>query len=224
MVLKSFGDKYMAAWPQGLGLMTLWLGLMMLAGGRLQAAGSTEDRAYDRLRNASSNLHVWDRVETDAANFIKNYPTSEHFGDVVMIQAQAMSKQHKYAGMIDLLSTPQVQSAKGIADQAVYWTAEAQYYLTNYHDAADTFARLVKDYTNSTRRLDAVVEEADARSRMGDWKSITNKLGQPEGVFQQMARTNLPDQRVVRGIFILTEAELAQKDFGAAEQSLQDLG
>ncbi len=222
MVLKSFANKFTAGRLQGLGLIALWLGSMM-AGGRLQAANSAEDRAYERVHNAASNLQRWDRAEMEATNFIKNYPTSEHFGNVVMIEAQALFKQQKYAGMIDLLSTPQVQAVKGVADQSAYWTAEAQYKLTNYHDAADTFARLVKEYTNSIYRLDAAVEEADARSKLGDWKIVIEKLGQRDGTFQQMVLTNLNDPRVVRGIFMLTEAELAQKEFGAAEQSLQSL-
>lgn len=222
MVLKSFGDINMAGWRRGLELIALWLGLAV-GGGHLQAANSAEDRAFERVRIAAANLQAWDRAEMEATNFIRNYPASERFGVVVMIEAQALFKQRKYTDMTNLLASPQVQAAKGVADLSTYWTAEAQYYLTNYHDAADNFARLVKEYTNSTRRLDAVVEEADARSQMGEWQQVTNLLRQPDGPFQQMARTNLSDPRVVRGFFILTEAELAQKDFAAAEQSLQGL-
>ncbi len=223
MVLKIIANKFAAKWLRGLGLSTLWLGLM-LAGARLHAANSAEDKVFGRVREVFYKYQAWDKAETEAASFIKSYPTSEHFAEVIIIEGQALFMEHKYTNTINLLSDPQIQGqiAK-VGDQAAFWTAKAQYSLTNYHDAVETFARLVKDYTNSTRRLDAAVEEADARSKLGDWKSVIEKLGQRDGAFQQMAVTNLTDQRVVRGFFILTEAELAQKDYAAAERSLQSL-
>ncbi len=222
MVLRIIANNFTANGLRGLWLSALWLGLM-LAGVHLQAAGTAEDKAYERVSKDFSKLQAWDRAEAESANFRKNYPTSEHLADVALIEAQALFKQQKYTNMLELLSTPQIQAVKGVADQFTYWMAEAQYYLTNYHDAAETFARLVKDYPASTRRLDAAVEEADARVQMADWPHVIEKLGPADGVFQQMARTNLTDPRVVRGYFILTEAELAQKDYAAAERSLQSL-
>jgi TolA-binding protein len=222
MVLRIIANNFTANGLRGLGLITLWLGLM-LAGVHLQAAGTAEDKAYERVRADLSKYTDPNRAETASASFLKNHPTSEHFADVALIEAQALYKQQKYTNMIELLSTPQIQAVKGVADQFTYWMAEAQYYLSNYHDAAETFARLVKDYPASTRRLDAAVEEADARVQMADWPHVVEKLGPSDGVFQQIARTNLTDPRVVRGLFILTEAELAQKDYAAAERSLQSL-
>ncbi len=199
----------------------VWL-VLMLAGGRLQGANSSDDKAFNVVNSAFSQYQAWDRAEAEAANFIKNYPASKHYGDAVLIEAQALFKQQKYPAMIDLLSALQMQTNL-LADQFTYWMAQAYFYQGNYPVAATNFARLVKDYPASTRRLQAAVGEADARAKLGDWAGVVAALRPPEGAFQQMAKTNLTDPEAVRGIFVLTEAALAQKDFAGAEHSLQSL-
>ena len=52
---------------------------------------------------------------------------------------------------------------------------------------------------------------------------VIELLKRSDGVFQSAARTNAGDDLVLRGYLLLSEAHLAQKDYPAAEKTLQPL-
>jgi outer membrane protein assembly factor BamD (BamD/ComL family) len=198
-----------------------WLaGLLVLplAAGSLHAAGTKETRLY---QSGSKKLQdgFWSLAEADFTEFLKAYPESELFADVVIKKAQAQFKEKKFDELIGGLDAQQARAGKS-ADEFAYWKAEANYYKGNCAAAADAFDQLARDFPESARRLDALVESADARAKLEDWARVVESLGRADGAFQQMARTNLTDTNAVRGLFLLSQAESARKDYAAAEKSL----
>ena len=198
----------------------LWAAMLvlLLAGGHLRAAGTAESRLY---QTGSKKLQdgFWSLAEADFTEFLKKYPESELYSDVVIKKAQAQFKQAKFDELIGWLDSQQARAGKG-ADEFAYWKAEAHYYKGSYAAAADAFDQLAKDFPDSPRRIDAIVESADARAKLQDWARVVESLGRADGPFQQIARSNLTATNVVRGYFLLSQAESAQKNYPAAEKSL----
>jgi TolA-binding protein len=205
---------------------TLWLVeiLMLLApfSARLEAASSAETKA---LQAAGENFKrgFWLQAESEFAEFAKKYPTSEHYTEAILFEAQARYKLHRYPEVIALLAAEQAH-AGAAADQFAFWTGEAQFEGTNYSAAADTFARLLKEFPTSSHRLEAALGEAEARSKLQNWEFVINALREPAGAFQQAIQSSPSSDLVVRGFFLLGEAELAKKDYPAAEETLRRLG
>jgi TolA-binding protein len=200
--------------------------ILMAAGTRLEAAGRGETKAFESARMAFDD-HAWDRAEQGFADFIKKYPASEFYAASVLYEArarleQAQANRRGYKDVIDLLSAQQNHAGKA-ADQFVYWTARTYYDSKDYQSAAATFARLSKDYPDSTLRLDAVFSEADSLSKQGNWPGVIEKLHPPESLFQQMARTNVETDLTARGFLLLAEAELEQGHYAAASAALEVL-
>jgi TolA-binding protein len=208
------------AWPGAA------LFLLMATGARLEAAGKSETRAFESARMAFED-HAWDRAEKGFADFVIKYPASESYATAVLYEArarleQAHANQRSYRDVVDLLSAQQGHAGKAM-DQFVYWTARTYYDSKDYQAAASTFARLNRDYPDSTLRLDAVFSEAEALSKQGNWAGVIEKLRPPESVFQQMARTNMENDLTTRGFLLLAEAELEQGDYETASRVLEML-
>ncbi len=165
---------------------------------------------------------VFERAEREFAEFTQKFPASAQFAEAVLFQARAALKQRKLQGVVDLLTTNAAQ-AGGLADQYRYWMAEAQFQKADYPAAAETFALLAKDFTNSVRLLEAGYGEALARFRMREWRRAAELLRRPDGAFQQAAKVRANDELVVSGHLLLGEALLEAKEFSAAEQALAGL-
>lgn len=195
---------------------------MLIAGaGNGRAAGTAESRLY---QSGSKKLQdgFWSLAEKDFTEFAKTFPDSELYADVAVKKAQAQFKQRKFDEMLAWLDSQQARAGKS-ADEFAYWRAEANFYKGSYAASADMFDQLVKDFPESGRRLDSIVESADARAKLGDWPKVAESLGKAGNPFQQIARTNQADTNVVRGIFLLSRAQSEQKDYAAAEKSLEAL-
>src|SRR5579859_5755090 len=195
--------------------------LLLLSATGVRAAGADETRRY---QSASKELQdgFWSLAEKDFTEFLKKFPESELYADVVVKKAQAQFKQGKFDELLGWLDSQQARAGR-FADEFAYWKAEANYYKGNFAGAADGFDQLVNDFPASTRRIDAIVESADSRGRLGDWQRVVDSLGKADGQFQQLARANLADTNVVRGFFLLTEAQSARKEYAAAERTLDVL-
>ena len=189
-----------------------------MTGARLHAANAVETLAFDAALKSFQG-ELWDRAEKEFADFVQKYPASEHYADAVVLESQALFQQKKYTAVIDLLAARQGHADKA-ADQFAYWTAESYFYSSNFQAAADAFGRLTRQYPASSRRLEAILGEAHARARLGDWPHVIDELRQPEAPFQQIARTNLANELVARGLLLLGEAQLAQEDYPGAKTTL----
>ena len=111
----------------------------------------------------------YELAESEFAQFRQNFPESLRWPDAVLFEAQAALKQQKLPAAIGLL-TAQMPKAGDRADQYRYWLAETHLRGSNYLAAAESFALLARDYTNSARLLEASYGEAKARFQLRDWK------------------------------------------------------
>ncbi|MDE3066127.1 MAG: tetratricopeptide repeat protein [Verrucomicrobiota bacterium] len=195
--------------------------VLMTGGIPVWAAGPRENRDFTAAVSAFQD-EMWSRAETELAQFLQKYPKSGYAAEAMLMEAEAEFKQGKFAAAGALLSSHESQ-AGSLADQYAYWLGQAQFENGDYQGAAGTFSRLVRQYPNSQWQLDAVVDEAASRTKLGAWPQVSALLRQPKGPFQQAAKATPADERVVRGQLLLAEALLAQHHADAASAVLQSL-
>jgi TolA-binding protein len=195
---------------------------LVLSGERISAATTREERAFTAAANAFRD-GMWSRAEVEFAQFAEKYPKSRRVAGAVLMQAEADFNQGKFLQAAELLAVRKPQ-AGDLADQYVYWLGEAQFQNADYAAAAETFSRLVRDFQSSSWRLNAAVDEAAARGKLGQWPQVGALLREPAGIFQQAAKANPADERVVRGQLLLAEALLKQNKLDEAAAVLNSLG
>ena len=199
----------------------LLIGFALVLGGEtLFAAGSREERAYAAAAQAFQDA-VWNRAETEFAQFVQKYPKSTNAPMAVLLQAQAELKQGKLADATGLL-TARRALAGNLADQYEYWMAQAQSQRGDFAAAADTLNSLAQHFPDSPLRLRAVVEAA-ADLKMNDWAQVSGLLADVNGIFQRAAQLDGGNELVVRGRLLLAQAEFVQKNFPAALAVLNQL-
>jgi len=198
-----------------------FLAALLVVEPRLLAAPSPEERAF---KDAEKSFHdmIWDRAESELAGFVETYTNSPRLPEAVLFQGEARFWQSNFVGAISLLSDNQ-NRAGPLADEFRFWIAESRLHRGEFKIAADTFASLVRDFTNSPRRLRAVVEEASARSELEQWNQVINLLEQTNGVFEAAARANGPADLLSDGLLLLAQAHLAANNPPAAELVLERL-
>lgn len=194
---------------------------LLLGGEQVLVASTREERAYAAAASAFQD-GMWSRAEVEFAEFAEKYPKSKHVAEAVLLQGEADFKQQKFLPAIDLLAAHQAQAGK-LADQYVYWLGQAQFQNKDYGAAAATFSRLARDFPDSRWRLDAVVDEAAARAKLGQWPQVSARLQEPDGVFQTDAKKNPAAETAVRGQLLLAEALLRQNQLTSAAAVLQAL-
>ncbi|HLZ54310.1 MAG TPA: tetratricopeptide repeat protein [Verrucomicrobiae bacterium] len=195
--------------------------LLALGSGQVLAAGTREERAYSAAASAFQD-GMWGRAEVEFAEFAEKYPKSERVPEAVLMQAEADIKQAKFLQAVELLTAHESQAGK-LADQYVFWLGEAQFQNEDYPAAAATFSRLVRDFVTSSRRLDAVVNEAAAQARLDQWPQVSSLLQAAGGVFQTDVIKTPGDDRIVRGQLLLAEALLRQNRLSEAAGVLHSL-
>src|ERR1051326_798102 len=185
------------------------------------AASQAEKSVFDKAEQKLADT-FYSQAEADFADFIQKFPNSDLVPKAILFQANARFYQSNYTGAIELLSSG-LNAAGPYGDQFLLSLGESYLKLKNYSAAAEAFGRLVKDFPASTNRLQAVIQQASMRAQLNDWRSVTNLLQEPDGAFQTMARSRSTSDWVFRGYLLLGEAQLAQKDYAAAEATLQPL-
>ena len=200
----------------------LLIGFALVLGGEiLFAAGSREERAYAAAAQAFQD-EVWNRAETEFAQFVQKYPKSTNAPLAVLLQAQAELKQGKLADAMGLLTVRRA-IAGNLADQYEYWMAQAQSQSGDFAAAADTLNSLAQHFPDSPLRLRAVVEAAAADLQLKDWPRVSGLLADANGIFERAAQLDGGNELVVRGRLLLAQAEFVQKNFPAALAVLNQL-
>ena len=199
---------------------------LLLAGELRLWAASPADRALEDARKAFEDT-FYGRAEAALADFCQKNPTSPHLAEAVLLQAQARLKLTNYAGAIELLTANQGKAGTN-ADQYLFWLGQAYSGKEDWRAASDAFAKLVKEQPTSSRCLEASLGEAAARSALArtepaEWQRVIGLLQQTNGAFQTAVATNAASDLVPRGYLLLSEAQLAAKDYRAAEATLQPL-
>ena len=191
----------------------IWFALL-LGGGPLFAAPSREDRAYAAAVAAFQD-EIWQRAETNFAQFVQKFPKSTNAPAAVLLQARAEIKLGKFAEALGLLGA-QKAVAGSLADQYEYWQAQAQFQSGDFAAAAQTYRALAQNFPVSSLRLPAVVEAAAAYLQLADWAKVNELLADTNSIFQQAVRLNDGNELVARGHLLLAQAEFTQKNFPAA--------
>jgi TolA-binding protein len=196
---------------------------LILSSGSLSAASTKEQRAYTAAVSAFQD-EMWNRAETEFAQFTQKYPKSTNAPEAVLLQAQAQFKQGKFTTAIALLAdTNHLAKAGTLADQYVYWIGEGRFQNHDLTGAAETFVSLARDFPDSSLRLRAVIEAAAARAQLGQWPQITQLFEETNGVFQRVAQMDPANELVSRGQLLFAQAKFEQNEFGAAANILAAL-
>lgn len=210
------------AFPQSLGLLHVaFLLAFALCALPLFAADfvdPVEERDFRAAKNAFQDLnHEW--AERQFGEFLKNWPNSGARGEALLLQARARHARTNFTGAIELLTTALPQAGK-LADQFQFWLAEARFEAGQFDKAAETYALLVRDFTNSPHLFAAAHNEALARYKLGNQREkVVALLRDPNGAFQRAAKASPTNDLVVSGTLLLGEALLAGKEYAAAEQA-----
>ncbi|MEI8289209.1 MAG: tetratricopeptide repeat protein [Verrucomicrobiota bacterium] len=195
----------------------LLFGVLLLGGGPLFAA-SREERAYAAALAAFQDK-IWDRAETQFAQFARNYRQSTNVPMARLLQAQAVIKQGRFAEASTLLAANHPAAGK-LADQYVRWLGEAQYGQGNFSAAAETFAGLVRNFPDSPLNLGAVIGAAAAREKLGEWSRVDELLGATNGVFARTAQLDPDNELIASGRLLLAQSQYSQKNFSGARAVL----
>lgn len=181
-----------------------------------------EDHHFKAAWRAFQDLNH-DRAEREFAEFVKNWPNSAQRGMAVLLQARARHEQAKFTGAIELLTAALPQAGK-LADQYQFWLAEARFGARQFDKAAETYALLVRDFTNSPHYLAAAHNEALAWHKLGNQREkVVALLRDPNGAFQRAAKASPTNDLVISGTLLLGETLLTGRDFAGAEQAARAL-
>jgi len=186
-----------------------------------RAQSASESRAYNAaVQEFLDGIYVL--AEKDLADFIRTFPESPRVPEAILYQARAALKQTKFKLAVDLLRTNAVLAGP-LVDQYRYRLGEAYLESTNYRAAADAFSVLLGEFPNSNYLLAASYGQALAHFKLKDWRRVTELLQQPTGAFRKEAILRPADEFAVRGILLLAEALVEQKEYRMAEETLSQL-
>jgi len=200
----------------------LYLLALFAVGPQLYAASPAEETTFAAAYSSFSEM-IWDRAEAEFASFARTFTNSARLPEAILYQAEARFKQTNFVGVIDLLSTQQTRAGK-FADEYLFWTGEAYLRKGDFRQATETFARLTKEFPESTRRLEATVEQAAAHAQLQQWSQVVGLLERTNSVFQRTLTVAAPNDHIVNGYLILAKAHLAKGENSAAGQVLARLG
>ena len=185
-------------------------------------ADPLEERDFKAAKDAFQDLNH-DRAEREFGEFLKNWPNSGARGEALLFQARARHARTNFTGAIELLTTALPQAGK-LADQYQFWLAEARFESGQLAKAAETYALLVRDFTNSPHFLAAAHNEALARHKLGNQREkVVALLRDGNGAFQRAAKLSPTNELVVSGTLLLGEALLAGGEYSAAETAARSL-
>lgn len=206
-------------------------GIWLLASASAGAA-SREENMWNTVLH-SYNEKDWGLVLTNFNSLTNDFPASDHFSQGVLYLAQAEYHLAKAGELNSATKSPwtfreaadllrnQAYRAGPLAADYLSWTAEAEYAGGHYQDAADLYARLAQDY--ETQKAEALYREAECYYQAKDLPRVVQKLGAPDGAFQQMVKTNATGESAAKAFCLLVEADLAIKDYAAAAAALQQM-
>ena len=200
-------------------LLVLLLPLLGAITGR--AADPAETRAADGVVKMFQD-GLFEAVEHDAAEFRRAYPASERGAEIVLVQAQARIKLKRFDDAIALLSEPATTAGR-LADEFAFWQATARFEKGDFAGAADGFGAVAARFPDSPRRLEAIYDDAYARSQAGETARAVALLRDPAAAFQPAARAKPGDPWTIRGWLLLAELLLTGNDCPGATEALKPL-
>ncbi|MBI5801224.1 MAG: tetratricopeptide repeat protein [Verrucomicrobia bacterium] len=211
------GTAGLARWLCGLLLLAGWLSLPAA-----DVVNPLEQSDFDAAAKAFQDLNH-ERAERGFGEFVRTWTNSTRRVEAMLYQARARHALTNFSGAIELLTTGLPQSGK-LVDQFQFWLAEARFEAGQFDKAAETYALLVRDFTNSPHFFSAAHYEALARFKLGTQREkVVSLLRDPNGAFQRAAKAAPTNGLVVSGTLLLGEALLAGREYPAAEQAVRTL-
>jgi TolA-binding protein len=199
----------------------LLLGLCWLAFPLRSSAAGTEAQTFTAAEKVYLDAD-YKNAELYLADFLQKFPNSPRVPEAVLYQAEARLKLGNYAGALSLLEARRAQAGT-LADWYLLCHGQALLAQGDFARAGADFEQLLHDFPSSPHRLTAEVNAAVAQMRLSQWSKAIQLLGRTNGLFLMTAATNHASPDVIRGFLLLSEAQLAQTDYHAAEASLQAL-
>ncbi|KAF0173562.1 MAG: Tetratricopeptide domain protein [Limisphaerales bacterium] len=207
-----------SAWVSG--CICLWLLAVACSGWAAEPVDPLEKWDFDAAEKAFQDLN-YERAERGFADFARIWVNSARRTEAILLQARARHARTNFTGAIELLTIALPQAGK-LADQYQFWLGEARFEAGQFDKAAETYALLVRDFTNSPHRFAAAHNEALARYKLGNQREkVVSLLRDPNGAFQRAAKAAPTNDLVVSGTLLLGEALLAGREFPAAEQAVR---
>ena len=187
----------------------------LFSGGEQVLAVNLRELRDFAAAQSAFQAEMWNRAETEFADFAQKYPDSTNAPQAVLFQAQAEFKQGNFTNAIALLTANKTKAGK-IADQYVNWVGAAQFAKGDFPAAADTYAALADEFTNSPLRLSATVNAASSCAQLAQWPLVENLLEPTNGIFQQALRSDADSALALRGQLLRAQARFARKDYSDA--------
>jgi len=194
---------------------------LLSSGAPCGATSAAERRAFAAAVK-SFNGGWWEIAEKEFGEFTRKYPESEYRAEAVLRRAQACYRQRNFSRAVELLSA-NLNQAEKFADDFQFWLAEAHYGNSNFLAAAEAYGLVATNFPGSKYGALAAYDEALVYSKLGDWTRVAELLGRTNGLLQSAIRSNPTNQLSVDGALLLAEAQLAVKDYRAAEETLRRL-
>lgn len=189
--------------------------------GSLLAQESVESRAF-KTATRWFQTGVYDTAERELQRFVATYPQSPMLAEAILLQARSAIAQTNLARAISILDANMARAGL-LTDQYRYRLAEAQLGTGDYAAAANSYALVLRQFTNSGLLLEAAYGEALARFKLRDFARVVTLLQDPNGAFQQMSKIRSSDRFSVSGTLLLAEAMFEQGQFDEAAGTVQTL-
>ena len=187
----------------------------------LHAQDTVETRAF-RQAVQTFQTGIFERAARELGEFVTRYPASSYVSDAVLLQGRAAIHLNNFQTAIDLLSTNAPRAGR-LADEYRYLLGDAHFQSGSFRVAAETFASLTRDFTNSARLLEASYGEALARFKLKEWGRAATLLEDPTGTFQRTAALRANDELAVSGRLLLGETLFEDGEFARAEAAMRAL-
>ncbi|MEN9572157.1 MAG: hypothetical protein RL514_12 [Verrucomicrobiota bacterium] len=200
----------------------LWLLAGGIPGSAQELPDPLEERDFTAAAKAFQDLNH-ERAEREFGTFVGTWTNSTRRVEAMLFQARSRHARTNFTGAIELLTTGLPQSGK-LADQYQFWLGEARFEAGQFDKAAEVYALLVRDFTNSPHYFAAAHNEALARFKLGNQHAkVVELLRDPAGAFQRAAKAAPTNDLAVSGTLLLGEVLLAGREFPAAELAARTL-
>ncbi len=196
-------------------LAVLWLACSFPA----SAQENAESRAF-KTAARWFQTGVYATAERELQQFAIKFPQSPMLAEAVLLQGRAAIAQTNLSRAILILEGG-IAKAGLLTDQYRYRLAEAQLSSGAFAAAADSYALVLRQFTNSGLLLESSYGEALARFKLRDYAKVTLLLQDPNGAFQQANKVRTSDRFSISGVLLLAEALFEQRQFASAADTVK---
>jgi TolA-binding protein len=211
--------RYFAiAWGFG-----FWLAAAQVRAAEAPAPDSPpEERAYE-VAKRYFNTRAFDLAAQEFEEFLRDYPGSGSRTEAILLRAQCFYQLGQFQPCLDALQT-HAETAGPLADQYLYWQAEAAFRLQRFAQAAERFEQLLAQFPESSSRAESVAGAAFSRRALGENQRVLEILAKHDAVLAAALGQPTGREQAARAYLLLIEILLSEQQFARAEAVLNQLG